>query len=72
MHVGVLLKWGRKIRSVMCEVGVRFSTKAFMPSFWSALANSEWNSRRSKRTPFVEAQLEGAVDALLGHHRGRQ
>ena len=25
----------------------RFSTKAAMPSFWSAEPNSEWNSRRS-------------------------
>ncbi|MOA11470.1 hypothetical protein D3C78_1314130 [compost metagenome] len=22
-----------------------------MPSFWSAVANTEWNTRRSKRTP---------------------
>ena len=29
----------------------RFSTKAFMPSFWSSVANSEWKMRRSKRTP---------------------
>jgi hypothetical protein len=29
----------------------RFSTKAFMPSFWSSVAKSEWKMRRSKRTP---------------------
>ena len=29
----------------------RFSTKAAMPSFWSSVANSAWNTRRSKRTP---------------------
>src|SRR6266480_649806 len=31
--------------------GARFSMKAAMPSFWSSVANSEWNTRRSKRTP---------------------
>lgn len=25
----------------------RFSTNAAMPSFWSAVANAAWNSRRS-------------------------
>ena len=29
----------------------RFSTKAFMPSFWSSVAKSEWKMRRSKRMP---------------------
>ena len=29
----------------------RFSTKAAMPSFWSAVPNSAWNSRRSNCTP---------------------
>src|ERR1700741_4776627 len=33
--------------------GFRFSTNAFMPSFWSSKANSEWNSRRSNFTPSV-------------------
>ena len=31
--------------------GGRFSRNAAMPSFWSAVANSEWNTRRSKSTP---------------------
>lgn len=31
--------------------GLRFSTKAAIPSFWSSVANSEWNSRRSKSRP---------------------
>ncbi|ENR17466.1 hypothetical protein C064_01805 [Brucella suis 63/252] len=31
--------------------GVRLSTKADMPSFWSSVAKSEWNRRRSKRRP---------------------
>ena len=31
--------------------GLRFSTNARMPSFWSSVAKSEWNMRRSKRIP---------------------
>src|SRR5690606_32457763 len=33
------------------KFGWRFSTKACMPSVWSAVAKIEWNTRRSKRTP---------------------
>ena len=33
------------------KFALRFSEKAAMPSFWSAVANMAWNSRRSKRTP---------------------
>lgn len=33
------------------KFGARFSTKAAMPSFWSSVANSEWNSRRSYSMP---------------------
>src|SRR5690606_8840707 len=33
------------------KFGWRFSTKACMPSVWSAVAKTEWNTRRSKRTP---------------------
>ena len=33
--------------------GARFSTKAFMPSFWSAVPNRPWNRRRSNFTPSV-------------------
>src|SRR5262249_47374039 len=29
----------------------RFSTNAAMPSFWSSVANSAWNTRRSNRRP---------------------
>jgi len=31
--------------------GLRFSTKARMPSFWSSSANVAWNSRRSNSRP---------------------
>jgi hypothetical protein len=31
--------------------GVRFSTKAAMPSFWSWVANMAWKVRRSNRSP---------------------
>jgi len=33
------------------KTGWRFSTKAAMPSFWSAVPKLAWNSRRSKRMP---------------------
>lgn len=33
--------------------GFRFSIKALIPSFWSSVANSEWNRRRSNSTPSV-------------------
>ncbi len=33
------------------KLGLRFSRKAAMPSFWSASANCEWNRRRSNSTP---------------------
>lgn len=33
------------------KLGVRLSMNACMPSFWSAVANMEWNSRRSNRMP---------------------
>lgn len=33
--------------------GFRFSMKALIPSFWSSVANSEWNRRRSNSTPSV-------------------
>ena len=33
------------------KFGARFSTKAAMPSFWSAVANMAWKTRRSKRMP---------------------
>jgi hypothetical protein len=29
------------------KTGLRLVTKASMPSFWSAVANSEWNTWRS-------------------------
>ena len=33
------------------NTGLRLETKASMPSFWSSVANSEWNTRRSNRMP---------------------
>ena len=42
-----------------------------MPSFWSSVANSEWNRRRSNITPSDERAFEGAVDAFLGHRHAR-
>ena len=50
----------------------RFSTKAAMPSFWSAVANIEWKSRRSNLHALRKRGLVGAVDRLLRHHRNRQ
>src|SRR5690606_14517232 len=39
-------------RIYLCwNAGGRFSTNAAMPSFWSAVENSEWNTRRSNSTP---------------------
>lgn len=35
------------------NTGGRFSVKAVMPSFWSALAKTAWKRRRSKRIPSV-------------------
>jgi hypothetical protein len=35
-----------------------------MPSFWSAVANSEWKTRRSKSMPSASVPSK----ALLGHH----
>ncbi len=49
--------FGRSERSAqmylyLCvKFGVRFSTKASMPSFWSSVANMDWKRRRSKRVP---------------------
>jgi hypothetical protein len=33
------------------NAGLRFSTKAAMPSFWSSSAKEAWNMRRSKWMP---------------------
>ena len=43
-----------------------------MPSFWSSVAKSEWNSRCSNRRPSCEAHLGRAIDSLLGHQHGRK
>src|SRR5262249_41317389 len=45
--------------------GLRFSTKAAMPSFWSSVANSEWKSRRSKRTPSASVVSKARLTASL-------
>ncbi len=45
------LRFGRRHRQRFWKSGFRFSTKAAMPSFWSAVANMAWNTRRSKRMP---------------------
>ena len=42
---------GNSPRYLFVNLAGRFSTKAAMPSFWSSVANSAWNTRRSKRTP---------------------
>ena len=63
--------WAR-LDHLCFQSALRFSTKAAMPSFWSSVANIEWNTRRSKRMPSRQRRLVGAVDALLGHHHGRQ
>ena len=39
------------------QAGWAFSMKAFMPSFWSLVANVLWNTRRSKCTPARRAQV---------------
>jgi len=42
----------RRLLCYLClKLGLRFSMKAAMPSFWSSRAKSEWNRRRSNRTP---------------------
>jgi hypothetical protein len=35
----------------LVKAGLRFSTKAAMPSFWSSRAKAEWKVRRSKSRP---------------------
>ena len=41
----------RSLGYLCLKAGFRFSTNAAIPSFWSSVAKSEWNSRRSNRMP---------------------
>ena len=40
-----------------------------MPSFWSSVPNSPWNSRRSKLMPWRKRHFERGVDHFLGGDR---
>lgn len=42
---------GRALYQRFVKFGKRFSIKAFIPSFWSSVANVLWNNRRSYWTP---------------------
>ena len=42
---------GNVIVYLFLKIGLRFSRKAAMPSFWSSSANCDWNTRRSNSTP---------------------
>jgi peptidoglycan/LPS O-acetylase OafA/YrhL len=43
----------------------RFSTNAAMPSLWSCVPNSPWNSRRSNSTPWVSPVSNAALTISL-------
>src|SRR6266403_1120300 len=47
----------------------RFSMKAAMPSFWSAVANSEWKALRSKRIPSASVVSKARLTASLASMR---
>src|SRR5690349_15724377 len=52
--------------SYLClKAGFCFSTNAFMPIFWSSLANSEWKRRRSKCTPSASVPSNARLTASL-------
>lgn len=42
---------GGELYQRLRKFGKRFSTKAFIPSFWSSVAKVLWNKRRSYWTP---------------------
>lgn len=43
---------GTSLRPYPClNCAGRFSRNAFIPSFWSSVANNEWNTRRSNSSP---------------------
>ena len=46
----------------------RFSMKADMPSFWSSVANSEWNTRRSNSRP-SHSRAHSVTHVLACLHR---
>ena len=56
---------GRSVISGGVNFAGRFSTKAAMPSFWSSVANSDWNTRRSKRTPSASVVSKARFTASL-------
>ena len=54
------------------NAGLRFSTNAAMPSFWSAVREERMEDHALEAQTLGERRLEGAVDRLLGHHHTRQ
>jgi hypothetical protein len=42
---------GGELYQTFRKLGKRFSTNAFIPSFWSSVAKVEWNNLRSNFTP---------------------
>ena len=50
----------------------RFSTNAAMPSFWSSVANSAWNTRRSNSTPSASDVSNARLTASLADKHRRQ
>src|ERR1700752_991211 len=50
--LGCLRRVGHRTKIYRCvKFGGRFSVNAFMPSVWSSVANAEWKSLRSYRSP---------------------
>src|SRR5690606_15042706 len=47
------------------KLGGRFSTKAAMPSFWSSVENSEWNTRRSNSRPSLREDSKARLTHSL-------
>lgn len=57
-------RWSSAAHSSL-KFGLRLSTKAAMPSFWSLVANVWWNRRRSKRMPSASVISKEALTASL-------